>query len=249
VAVGELVVAGAWDSAVSLRGQNTTATTIITTITAIAYKKRLSPKKFIITSRNRPKLICDIGGEFGACSIVHGIPPESGWIGGLRGQIARFLFPLAGAAANSPAVSKVRENRSTGQRAVPPTTANGRRGTSLAGGHLVRGSIVAWHRLFGYGSKWRLAVGTEMQGFCIACRASASVRGTAHDDHCLPPGQRGWDLMKATKPSRNLRSWPSTVASVSAPAASNTPWARDTMSRPPNHGTVPSVRSTGSQAF
>ena len=123
------------------------------------------------------------------------------------------------------------------------------RGTSLAGGHLVRGSIVAWHRLVGYGSKWRLAVGAEMQGCCIACRASAPVRGTTHDDHCLPPGQRGWDLMKATKPSRNLRSWPSTVASVSAPAASNTPWARDTMSRPPNHGTVPSVRSTGSQAF
>jgi|1185.fasta_scaffold268617_2 hypothetical protein len=51
VAVGELVVAGAWDSVVWLRGQNTAATTIITTITAtIAYKKRLSPKKFIITS-------------------------------------------------------------------------------------------------------------------------------------------------------------------------------------------------------
>src|SRR3954451_14569002 len=58
VAVGELVVAGAWDSTVSLRGQNTAATTITTTSTAIAYKKRLSPKKFIITSRNRPRPIC-----------------------------------------------------------------------------------------------------------------------------------------------------------------------------------------------
>jgi hypothetical protein len=51
VAVGELVVAGAWDSVVSLRDQDTAATTITTTITAtIAYKNRLSPKKFILTS-------------------------------------------------------------------------------------------------------------------------------------------------------------------------------------------------------
>jgi hypothetical protein len=50
VAVGGLVVAGAIDSVVWLRGQNTAATTITTTITAtIAYQKRLSPKKFIIT--------------------------------------------------------------------------------------------------------------------------------------------------------------------------------------------------------
>jgi hypothetical protein len=103
VAVGELVVAGAWDSTVSLRGQNTAATTIITTITAIAYKKRLSPKKFIITSRNRPRLNnSDIGSEFGARSMVHGIPPESGWIGGLRGRIARFLVTaqVAGGSRN-----------------------------------------------------------------------------------------------------------------------------------------------------
>src|SRR4051795_11703334 len=95
VAVGELVVAGAWDSTVSLRGQSAAATTITTTSTAIAYKKRLSPKKFIITSRNRPRPNSDIGGEFGARSIVHGIPPESGWIGGLWGRIARSLFPVA----------------------------------------------------------------------------------------------------------------------------------------------------------
>src|SRR3954463_14646452 len=74
VAVGELVVAGAWDSTVSLRRQNTTATTITTTITAIAYKKRLSPKKFIITSRNRPRSNSDIGGEFGVRSMVPRVP-------------------------------------------------------------------------------------------------------------------------------------------------------------------------------
>src|SRR4051812_21765029 len=96
VAVGELVVAGAWDSTVSLRGQSAAATTITTTITAIAYKKRLSPKKFIITSRNRPRPNSDIGGEFGVRSMV---PRDSSgiWLDrGLRGRITRFLFPVAG---------------------------------------------------------------------------------------------------------------------------------------------------------
>src|SRR3954454_7865650 len=76
VAVGELVVAGAWDSTVSLRGQSAAATTITTTSTAIAYKKRLSPKKFIITSRNRPSPNNngDIGGEFGVRSMVPRVP-------------------------------------------------------------------------------------------------------------------------------------------------------------------------------
>jgi hypothetical protein len=51
VAGGELVVGGAIDSVVRLRGQNTAATTITTTITATStYQKRLSPKKFIKTS-------------------------------------------------------------------------------------------------------------------------------------------------------------------------------------------------------
>ena len=50
VVAGALVVAGAGGAIVALRFQST-ATTITTTITAaIAYQKRLSPKKFIATS-------------------------------------------------------------------------------------------------------------------------------------------------------------------------------------------------------